>query len=175
MHSYTDAATFEGTENVHVGRDGADSQQPASSQLFSDPAALRAAPCTTATDIEFVPRRERKRTPETVVKLCGRCPLAAACLDYAAEHGCEGYWAGTTTRQRNDLAGLGLSGWQALRVAQLTRSLQGMPAASQAQLRQHPKGAGSLYRYRTGCRCQECLAASAETRSRRRAAARAAA
>ena len=46
--------------------------------------------------------QEQYRARE-VADLCGGCPVAEACLEYALAHSVEGIWAGTTTAQRRRL------------------------------------------------------------------------
>ena len=45
------------------------------------------------------PGQEQYRARE-VADLCGGCPVAGACLEYALTNSVEGIWAGTTTAQR---------------------------------------------------------------------------
>ena len=160
-------ARVETTETVQVGLDGA--EDSASSKLFQDPEALRLAPCTRAVGVDFVPDDERDRPPETVLRLCRECPVAVECLDYAIATGSCGYWAGTATAEREMLRECQVTGDQALSIVELMRQLADLPEASQAAIRQHEPGQGSLYRYRMGCHCRECRAAAAAVRKLRRA------
>ena len=45
----------------------------------------------------------RGESVEDARAICGRCPVAAACLDFALEHHCIGVWGGTTERQRRKM------------------------------------------------------------------------
>jgi WhiB family redox-sensing transcriptional regulator len=44
---------------------------------------------------------QRGEVPRHAIAVCGRCPVAQQCLDYALDHN-EGFgiWAGTTARER---------------------------------------------------------------------------
>lgn len=48
----------------------------------------------------WFPDAKGARSPEDVVAICGRCPVAGACLEYALRTGqTEGIWAGQSPRQ----------------------------------------------------------------------------
>ena len=48
----------------------------------------------------FFPPPGRPTGPPEGLRMCGHCPVRAACLDYAQTHLLEGVWGGTTTHTR---------------------------------------------------------------------------
>jgi hypothetical protein len=61
------------------------------------------APCATA-PFDFVPDTETDSEAALAEKQwCGTCPSRTRCLAWAMLHRAEGYWAGTTTYQRDQL------------------------------------------------------------------------
>jgi hypothetical protein len=62
------------------------------------------APCATAADFDFVPDAETDAgAVEAEQRWCRSCDARTRCLAWAMLHAAEGYWAGTTTYQRNQL------------------------------------------------------------------------
>lgn len=61
------------------------------------------APCATA-DFDFIPDTETDaEAAEAEERWCRTCPSRTRCLAWAMLHRAEGYWAGTTTYQRDQL------------------------------------------------------------------------
>jgi hypothetical protein len=61
------------------------------------------APCATA-DFDFIPDVEiDAEAVEAEERWCRTCPSRTRCLAWAMLHRAEGYWAGTTTYQRDQL------------------------------------------------------------------------
>lgn len=70
---------------------------------FADDSAWKHhAPCATA-NFEFIPDAETEAGLNQAQQWCNGCPVRTQCLNWAMLHGCEGYWGGTTTYQRNQL------------------------------------------------------------------------
>lgn len=70
---------------------------------MSDPDATRQdhAACATAT-VDFFPARGESLAAARAI--CGRCPVADQCLDYALDLGIKhGVWGGTSERDRRTL------------------------------------------------------------------------
>lgn len=116
---------------------------------------------------EWVPDREERVVPDAMTALCRRCPGRRECLLWALAGQEQGYWAGTTTVDRQAMTRLGqVSTGAADRLQQRARD-----EATGGAL--HPLGEGSFWWYRRrGCRCGECKCANAETRAQERAKAR---
>jgi hypothetical protein len=60
------------------------------------------APCASV-DFDFVPDHETDQGATDAQRWCRTCPVRTTCLAWAMLHSAEGYWAGTTTYQRNQL------------------------------------------------------------------------
>ena len=61
------------------------------------------APCATA-DFDFIPDHETEAgAAEAEARWCRTCPARTRCLAWAMLHAAEGYLAGTSTYQRNQL------------------------------------------------------------------------
>lgn len=60
--------------------------------------------------------------PSEALALCGRCPVRAACLDYALDHEQHGVWGGTTPAERRALRGGPLHSPEDRRSADLVRA-----------------------------------------------------
>jgi hypothetical protein len=61
------------------------------------------APCATV-DFDFIPDVESEvEATEAEERWCRTCPARTRCLAWAMLHRAEGYWAGTTTYQRDQL------------------------------------------------------------------------
>ena len=61
-------------------------------------------PCAGRWDLFFTPEHEdtsrRIRRERKARRICAACPLAAACLTWAVEHGEEGFWGGRSEDDR---------------------------------------------------------------------------
>lgn len=53
--------------------------------------------------LDFVPDRETDSGLRKARVWCNLCPVRPACLDWAIQQRCEGYWGGTSTYQRKQL------------------------------------------------------------------------
>ena len=127
--------------------------------LLPGPAAAACA----GTDLTWVPDRELPLVPDLMAALCGGCPGRACCLSWALAADAQGYWAGTTTAQREQLRHSDDAGVTAAdRVAAAVRARELGGAL-------HPAGEGSWWWYRNrGCRCLECRQCNAGRRSAER-------
>jgi len=110
-----------------------------------------------ATNWDWVPPHEHGVVPAALRQLCAQCPLRQECLDTAVTTNSEGYWAGTTTKERAVLRRTG-----PVTVARV-ETLQGDATAL------HPVGQESRTFYRKGCRCRGCRWHNARTRAQERA------
>jgi len=129
---------------------------------------VEAARCATfPTPMEWVPDRERRVVPDTMAALCRRCPDRQSCLLWALAGQEQGYWAGTTTNDREimrqlDQDGVDTADW-----------LQDLARRELTDGALHPPGEGSYFWYRRrGCRCGECKTANAQARAQERARAK---
>lgn len=120
------------------------------------------------TDLNWVPDRELPLVPDAMAALCTGCPGRARCLSWALGTDAQGYWAGTTTAQREQLRhGGDVDLAAADRVAATARGRELGGAL-------HPAGEGTWWWYRNrGCRCLECRQCNAGRRSAERERARA--
>ncbi len=113
----------------------------------------------------WTPEIEGDAVPRTLAEVCERCPVWGACLRDAIRMNDIGYRASTTTAQRRllfpELAASGRSLAAVNRVADFGDDTERRP--------RHPRGEGSLSRYRRGCRCDECRGHNAAARRRERA------
>jgi hypothetical protein len=158
--SYSDctASMQPDTEARHLG----DAASASSLQRFP----LEDARCSTHTvPMEWVPARERAVVPTEMAALCRRCPGRQACLLWALAGQESGYWAGTTTADRDAMLAAGDGSLQTADTLQ-------REARSTLGIASHPPGEGSFRRYRAGCRCPECQQANAAQRANERERAR---
>lgn len=152
------------TENIQ-----GDLEAPASTAASGSSSFWRqitAPACADSDPDEWVPDdRERPVVPPRLADLCASCPGRAECLAWAIVTRSAGYWAGTTSADRDAMAATGNT---SLGYADL---LQEAERARRAEPL-HAPGWGSAQWYRKrGCRCDECLAASAARRAKQRATA----
>lgn len=62
------------------------------------------ANCTSIDPELFFPIGEIKSEIESILcRICMNCPINQECLDYALENNMQGYWGGTTERQRKQM------------------------------------------------------------------------
>lgn len=114
--------------------------------------------------LEWVPDREKRVVPQDMIALCRRCPGRSSCLLWALTGREHGYWAGTTTADRERLRELGED---SIETADWVQELRRQEAGGVAL---HPAGEGSYWWYRKRrCHCAECRAANAAQRARERA------
>lgn len=113
--------------------------------------------------LNWVPDREQPLVPERMAGLCHSCPGRTRCLSWALEAGVQGYWAGTTTAQREQLRQAAESDVHAAdRLAATARE-------AELGVALHPAGQGSWWWYRNRrCRCLECRQCNAARRSAER-------
>jgi hypothetical protein len=140
----------------------------AASESSSAAFPIASARCATHPAVmEWVPDRERAVVPEAMTALCRRCPGRQGCLLWALAGRERGYWAGTTTADREQMAALGQ------RSVQTADWLQQLAADSASAPARHPRGQGSYWWYRRQkCRCAECRAANSARRAQERAKAK---
>jgi len=112
----------------------------------------------------WTPEVEADTVPTTLLRICASCPVRDACLSEAVRLNDVGYRASTTTSQRRrmypELGGEPAIG-HGPRLAGADGDGERRPL--------HPRGEGSLSRYRRGCRCDECRGHNAAARRRERA------
>jgi len=117
--------------------------------------------------MEWVPDRERRVVPDMMAALCRRCPARQSCLLWALAGQEQGYWAGTTSNDREimlqlDQDDVDTADW-----------LQDLARNEFTDGALHPTGEGSYFWYRRrGCRCGECKSANAHARAQERAKAK---
>ena len=70
---------------------------------MNDTRWMREAACLGAPIGLFVPDTEARRPPPEVLAYCDPCPVRARCLDHALAYSEEGYWGGTSGRERRAL------------------------------------------------------------------------
>lgn len=128
---------------------------------------LTARCATEPLDLEWVPDREQRVVPAPMRALCLRCQGRQACLLWALAAGEQGYWAGTTTKDRAVMASINADD---VRTADQLQDRARAAAAAGDPL--HDDGPGSYWWYRHGCRCPECRAANARRRAQERTRAR---
>jgi len=117
--------------------------------------------------MEWVPDRERPIVPDVMAALCRRCPARQQCLLWAMAGKERGYWAGSTTADRQRLASLEQT---SVETADWLQELARREATAGAL---HAAGEGSYFWYRRrNCRCLECKQANAATRAHEREVAR---
>lgn len=112
---------------------------------------------------EWVPEVEAPVVPVGMALMCQGCPGRSQCLMWAVGTKSDGYWAGSTRADREELLRRRSVSIDAVDVLQRERK-----AVDNAQ---HPPGVGSLKSYRAGCKCHECrrLNAARTRRNRTRA------
>jgi hypothetical protein len=129
------------------------------------------ARCTGRVDLDWVPDVEYSLVPEQMAPLCAACLTRAECLTWAMSTRSKGYWAGTTTADRKQLAAEGQP--TDLRRADQIQCKLRTQAAEAAAVdlagALPPVGQGSLWWYRRGCRCRQCRRCNAERRAEERA------
>ena len=132
---------------------------------------IEAARCATyPTQMEWVPDREKQVVPQLMAALCRRCPGRQACLLWALAENADGYWAGTTRADREQMKA---TDQLSVRTADWLQELARRDAAAGML---HHTGEGSYWWYRRrGCRCGECKGANAAARAQERARAHTAA
>lgn len=138
---------------------------PATPTMESGEAACASARALGIPATAWTPEVEAETVPRSLMSICESCPVWGACLREAIRMNDVGYRASTTTSQRRllfpELATAGRSPHSAPRVADLASETERRP--------RHPRGEGSLSRYRRGCRCDECRGHNAAARRRERA------
>ena len=137
--------------------------------LRAFPIADAACASAEAEDLEWVPTRELGIVPEKFTTLCSGCPGRQQCLLWALDAQEDGYWAGTTAKDREQMRRDGQTG-----ADEADRIQREKRAAGGGGHRLHPAGAGSLKYYRRlGCKCDECRELHRQDRQAERARARA--
>lgn len=117
--------------------------------------------------LEWVPDREQAVVPSVMAALCRRCPARQQCLVWALAGDEQGYWAGTTSADRQRMAGLEQT---SVETAEWLQEMARRDAVAGAL---HAPGEGSYFWYRRrGCRCTECRQANAAARAHERQVAR---
>lgn len=134
---------------------------------FSTAFPIVGARCSDQASLDWVPDKERAVVPDPMTALCRSCAGRRECLLWALAADAEGYWAGSTTADRQQMLTTGELSVE--RADQLQDQIR--EAAAAAAL--HDLGEGSYLWYRRrGCRCGECREANAVQRSEERAKAR---
>ena len=175
-HPWPDARGYRrGTESMQVDPAALLQLESAAASRPGDLALLNGAACAQppVKSVEWVPEVEEVLVPAPVWRTCRGCPVRADCLRVAARLEAVGYWAGTTTRQREQLAlasTVDLVAADGLHAAAL--AAQEAAADADAVGRLHARGEGSVKWYRRGCPCSECRAANTTRRAQERARAR---
>lgn len=147
---------------------------PAASPSCGDAVESISAACAGRVELEWVPDVEASLVPDEQLRLCRSCGLRAVCLAAAIASSSEGYWAGSTTADREALQATGQVDVAAVERRRRDLEVQEeRAAAEQLANALHSPGVGDLTWYRRrGCRCRECRAANAANRARQRARAR---
>lgn len=121
--------------------------------------------CSLTDAAAWTPDTEQALVPEKLHAACRSCPARMWCLGVALDTDATGYWAGTTTEQRQRIIN------DEVTLSELDRE-HASAARAEAARRLHEPGAGSLKWYRAGCDCGECRAANAERGRKDRARAK---
>ncbi len=159
-----------GTASMQVDPEAPPPEGGASESFLPVP-VLPGAACAGTTELDWVPDSERDLVPEPMRRLCGACPSRTGCLRWALGARAEGYWAATTTADREQMAAeASLSVGRADQL-QAGRRAQAAAADQRDQAGAlHPAGQGSLRWYRRGgCRCGQCRRFNSERRADERA------
>lgn len=158
-----------GTASMQTDTEAHHSNGAASASSSGTAFPISQARCATTTgDLEWVPDTERAVVPAEMAALCRRCPGRQSCLLWALAGDESGYWAGTTTADRQLMLERGQD-----QVADADQ-LQDDALTARRRGAKHAPGQGSFYFYRhEGCRCGECRDANATRRADERARARA--
>lgn len=129
------------------------------------------AACADVPDIDWVPAHEESVVPHGMRRICDSCPGRINCLLWALRSGSEGYWAGTTTTDREQLVRHGtISLEMADRLQAAALAALAAEPVSVEPVALHPPGQGSGWWYRRRrCRCIECRAHNAQKRMQERA------
>jgi hypothetical protein len=128
--------------------------------------------CAGRLDLDWVPVDESGVVPQEMRSLCWDCPGQSHCLQRAVETGSHGYWAATTTADRDQLRQEGVVSVH--RAKQIVATRQAEASAQAEPEPKHPPGEESLWWYRRGgCHCTGCRACNAADRAQERARARA--
>lgn len=160
----TSTAPYPGiTASMQVGPE-APHHGEAASESSVDRFPLTSARCATwPTQAEWVPDREAPDVPAELASMCKGCPGRTQCLRWALAGDEQGYWAGTTTRQRAELRDRG--------TVELLQQVDRHDPDAGAP---HAPGEASEWWYRRrGCRCTGCKRANADQRAAERARSRA--
>lgn len=114
------------------------------------------------TSLEWVPSHEEAIVPDTMARLCRQCPGRSGCLMWAVATRSDGYWAATTTADRDELR---KTQAVSLDAADLEQAKHRAARAADHARAVHPRGEGGWFFYRhRGCRCPECRAANSARR-----------
>lgn len=133
---------------------------------FPGPPGPSCADPTAPPPNEWTPTVEATVVPDKLWAICSDCPLRDPCLTKAIAGTETGYWAGTTTTDRETLAA---NGPPNITAADTLRRIRAQHLRSPV----HTPGMGNTYWYsKRSCRCHECTAANTAARARSRARAR---
>jgi len=139
----------------------ADSDAPVAS--FVGEAACASARALGIPPSTWTPEVEAESVPVTLMRICETCPVWAVCLREAVRLNDVGYRASTTTSQRRRMFPEFAVDPTIDRSPCLTLDVDG------DRRPRHPRGEGSLSRYRRGCQCDECRGHNAAARRKERA------
>lgn len=135
---------------------------------------LAAQSACAGTNWDWVPDVEQPVVPAAMQQVCRSCPIRSVCLTTAVANDVEGYWAGTTTADRHQLAEEPVVTVEAAEWLQLLAVTAAtiVPACEQATAK-HPAELAGYGWYRRGCRCPGCRAGNAARGRQDKARARA--
>ena len=148
------------TESMQTDPEARHCGDAASEAFVGDFPISRARCADFPTELDWVPDRERAVVPAPMMSLCRRCPGRQTCLSWALGGEEQGYWGGTTTKDRHQLRSLERDD---VDTADWLHELAGAAEA------RHTAGQGSYRAYRKGCHCDECRTANAAARAQERA------
>jgi hypothetical protein len=162
-----DQSYGEGTASTQPDPEALHQHGDVASESFLQAFPIEDARCaTTPVDADWVPDRERPVVPDEVMAVCRRCDGRAQCLLWALNNHEVGYWAGTTSTDRDRMRDAGrddVAAADELQDAERAREGDRTP--------KHAPGEGSFWWYRKGgCRCDECRQAHSAKRAEERAA-----
>lgn len=162
------------TANLQVDTEASPHDGGASAS-FAQTFPVESADCGDRVDLDWFPDYEQAHAPAAIRRLCGGCEARYGCLLWATVNEAPGYWAGTTTAQREAVPEDERTPAGATRL--LWALHQQEAGAQEAAATFHEPGRGSRGYYRKGCVCDECRTANAEAKraERQRARARASA